>query len=59
MSEAKDNESGSNQGVRISRRRGKNVTQKYADYSLLMAARREKRVGARRALIRDGCVFFS
>jgi hypothetical protein len=45
--------------VRISRRRGKNVTQKYADYSLLMGARREKRVGAHRALIHDGCIFFS
>ena len=38
-SEAEDNESGSDQGVGRSRRRGKGVTQKYADYSLLMAAR--------------------
>ena len=38
-SKAEDNESGSDQGVGRSRRRGKGVTQKYADYSLLMAAR--------------------
>ena len=44
-SEAEDSESGSNQGVQRSRRRGKGVTQKYADYSLLMAARQQKRGG--------------
>jgi hypothetical protein len=30
-----------------------------SDYSLLMAARQARRGGQRRALIRDGCVFFS
>ncbi len=44
-SKAEENALGSNQGVRRSRRRGKGVTQKYADYSLLMVARREKRGG--------------
>ncbi len=48
-----------NQGVQRSRRRGKGITKKYADYSLLMAARRARRGGQRRALIRNGCVFFS
>ncbi len=32
---------------------------KYADYSMLMAERRARRGGQRRALIREGCVFFS
>ncbi len=41
------------------RRRGKGTSKKYADYSLLMAARQARRGGQRRALIRDGCVFFS
>jgi len=53
------NESDGNQGVRRSRCRGKGTSKKYADYSLLMAARRARRGGQRRALIRDGCVFFS
>jgi len=44
-SKAEDNESGSNQGVRRSRCRGKGVMQKYANYSLLKVARREKRGG--------------
>ena len=44
-SEAEDNESGSNQGVHRSRCRDKGVMQKCANYSLLMAARREKRGG--------------
>ncbi len=48
-----------NQGVRRSWRRGKDITKKYADYSLLMAARRARREGPHRALIRKGCVFFS
>ncbi len=51
--------SDSDQGVRRSQRRGKGTSKKYADYSLLMAARRARRGGQRRALIRDGCVFFS
>ncbi len=53
------NESDGNQGVRRTRRRGKGTSKKYADYSLLMAARRARRGGQRRALIQDGCVFFS
>ena len=48
-----------NQGVRRSRRRGKGTHKKYADYSLLMAERRARRGGHRRALIHDGYVFFS
>jgi hypothetical protein len=47
------------QGVRRFRRRGKGVTKKYANYSLLMAARQARRGGPRRALICKGCVFFS
>ena len=39
--------------------RGKGVTKKYADYSLLMAVRRARKGGPRRALICEGCVFFS
>ncbi len=55
----KGNKSDGDQGVRRSRRRGKGTSKKYADYSLLMAARRARRGGQRRALIQDGCVFFS
>jgi len=40
------------------RRRGKGISKKYADYSLL-ASRRARRGGQRRALICKGCVFFS
>ncbi len=40
-------------------RRGKGTSKKYADYSLLMAARQARRGGQRRALIQDRCVFFS
>jgi hypothetical protein len=53
------NESDGDQGVRRSRRRGKGTSKKYADYSLLMAARRARRGGQHRALVRDGCVFLS
>jgi hypothetical protein len=53
------NKSDGDQGVQRSRRRGKGMTKKYADYSLLMAARRARRGGQRRALIRNECVFFS
>ncbi len=53
------NEPEGDQGVQRSRRRGKGITKKYADYSLLMAARQARRGGQRRALIRNGCVFFS
>jgi hypothetical protein len=35
------------------------MTKKYANYSLLMPARRARRGGQRHALIRNGCVFFS
>ncbi len=38
---------------------GKGHHKKYANYSLLMAARRARRGGQCWALIRDGCVFFS
>ncbi len=48
-----------NQGVQRLQCRGKGITKKYADYSLLMAARQARRGGQRWALIRDGCVFFS
>ncbi len=48
-----------NQGVRRLQCRGKGITNKYADYSLLMAARQARRGGQCWALIRDGCVFFS
>ncbi len=54
-----NNKSGSNQGMRRSQRRGKGVTKKYANYSLLMAARQVKRGGLRWAHIRYGCIFFS
>ncbi len=53
------NEPDGNQGVQRSRRRGKGITKKYANYSLLMAARQARRGGQGWALIRDGCVFFS
>ena len=53
------NESDSDQGVQRSQRRGKGTSKKYADYSLLMASRRARRGGQSRALIHDGCVFFS
>ena len=52
-------ESDSNQGVQRSQGRGKGTSKKYADYTLLMAARLARRGGQRQALIRDGCVFFS
>jgi hypothetical protein len=54
-----NNKSGSNQGVRRSRRRGEGVTKKYADYILLMVARQAKRGGLPPALIHNGCIFFS
>jgi hypothetical protein len=41
----KGNESDSNQGVRRLRRRGKGTSKKYANYSLLMAARQSRRGG--------------
>jgi hypothetical protein len=41
------------QGVRRSQRRGKGVTKKYTDYSLLNAARQARRGGPHRALIRE------
>jgi hypothetical protein len=53
------NEPDGNQGVQRSQCRGKGITKKYANYSLLMAARRARRGGQRWALIRNGCVFFS
>jgi hypothetical protein len=53
------NKPDSNQGVQRSQCRGKGITKKYANYSLLMAARQARKGGQRRALIRDGCVFFS
>jgi hypothetical protein len=40
-------------------RRGKGITKKYTDYSLLLAARQTRRGGPHRALICKGCVFFS
>jgi hypothetical protein len=48
-----------NQGVQRSQRRGKGITKKYTNYSLLMAARAARRGGQRWALICNGCVFFS
>ncbi len=54
-----DNKSGNNQGVQRLQRRGKSITKKYANYSLLMAARQTKRGGPRRALICNRCIFFS
>lgn len=39
--------------------KGRGTTKRYADYGLQMATRREVRGGPKRALIRDGCVFFS
>jgi hypothetical protein len=53
------NKSDGDQGEQRSRRRRKGTNKKYADYSLLMAARRARRGGKRPALIQDGCVFFS
>jgi hypothetical protein len=51
--------SDSNHGVQRSRCRGKGISKKYADYSLLMAARRARRGGQLRALIHNRCVFFA
>ncbi len=48
-----------NEGVQRSRRRGKGVTKKYSNYSMLMAARQARRGGPHRALICKGCIFFS
>ena len=53
------NESDGDQGVQRLQCRGKGTTKKYADYSLLMAARQARREGQRWALIHDGCFFFS
>jgi hypothetical protein len=53
------NEADGDQGVQRLRRRGKGITKKYANYSLLMAAMGARREGQRWALIRNGCVFFS
>jgi hypothetical protein len=53
------NEPGKDQGVQRLQHRRKCATKKYANYSLLMAARRARRGGPHRALIREGCVFFS
>jgi hypothetical protein len=53
------NESDGDQGVQRLRRRGKGTSTKYADYSLLMASRQARRGGQCRALICNGCVFFS
>jgi hypothetical protein len=53
------NEPDGDQGVRRLQRRGKGITKKYANYSLLMAARQARRGGQCWALIRNGCVFFS
>jgi hypothetical protein len=47
------------QGVQRSRRRGKGVTKKYTNYRLLIAARQVRRRGPHRALICEGCLFFS
>jgi hypothetical protein len=47
------------QEVQKLQRRGKGITKKYADYSLLMAARQARRGGQRWALIHNRCVFFS
>ena len=55
----KGNKSDGDQGVRRLQRRGKGTSKKYADYSLLMASRQARRGGQRRALIPNGCVFFS
>jgi hypothetical protein len=54
-----ENKPDGNQGVQRLGRRGKVITKKYADCSLLMAARQARRGGQRRALIHNGCVFFS
>jgi hypothetical protein len=48
----------SNQGVRRLRHKGRGVMKKYANYSLLMAARQNTRGEPRWALICDGCIFF-
>ena len=53
------NKSDSDQGVQRLQRRRKGTSKKHADYSMLMAARRARRGGQRRALICNGCVFFS
>jgi hypothetical protein len=42
---ADNNKSGNDQGVHRLQRRGKGITKKYADYSLMMAARQAKRGG--------------
>ncbi len=57
--DADDNKSDGNQRVQRLQRKGKGVTKKYADYSLLMAARQAKKGGPRWAFICKECVFFS
>jgi len=52
-------ESDGNQGVQRSQCRGKGMTKKYANYSLLMATRQARRGRQHRALIRNGCIVFS
>jgi hypothetical protein len=46
-------------GVRRSRHKRKGKTTRYADYGLMMAARKRARGGERRAIIREGVMFFS
>jgi len=46
-------------GVRRSKRKRKGKTTRYADYGLMMAARKRARGGERRAIIREGVMFFS
>ncbi len=46
-------------GLRRSKRRNRGQTTRYADYGLMMAARRTARGGQRRAIIRDGFCCFS
>jgi hypothetical protein len=52
-----DSKPNKNQGVQRLQRKGKGVTKKCANYSLLMAARQARRGGPHRALIHKGCVF--
>ncbi len=47
-------------GIRRSKRRNRGQTTRYADFGLMMAARRTARGGQRRAIIRDGfCCFLA
>ncbi len=54
-----DDDDADGTGLRRSRRANKGKTRRYANYALLLNARRSARGGPKRAMIRDGLMFFS